>query len=100
MGAAKKGARKRRIVRVEQSLNRNILVVEGQQVQTGQHPCGSVLPCPVDIDPSKASGKQIKPCCINAGRPQSIQLIATKPRHYLILQNSTPAIHEYSLTRQ
>ena len=56
MGAAKKGARKRRTVHIEQSLSHNSRVVEAQQVQAVQHSFGSASFCPADIVLSKAGG--------------------------------------------
>lgn len=56
MGAAKKGARKRHTVQIEQSINRNIRDVEAQQVQASQHPCGSASFRPADIVLPKAGG--------------------------------------------
>lgn len=65
MGAAKKGARKRRTVHIEQSLSHNIHVVKTQQVQAGQHSFRSASFCPADIALPKGYEKIIKTRRVN-----------------------------------
>jgi hypothetical protein len=83
MGAAKKGARKRRTVHIEPGLNRNIRVVETQQVQAGQRSFGSASFHPVDIVLPKRYGKIVRTRRVNVERAAHSGKVKSTSRQYL-----------------
>ena len=83
MGAAKKGARKRRTVHIEPGRNRNIRVVETQQVQAGQRSFGSASFHPVDIVLPKGYGKIVKTRRVNVEHAAHSGKVKSTSRQYL-----------------